>query len=443
MQTIPLKTLLVSICATGILNAAEPAAASSAPEKPATASSASSGIEVVPVKPVFAAEVTATGRIVPLYSAKLGCRLAAKITSWGTDAAGQPLDAGMAVKAGQKLFSVDPDTFKVKIATAEAAVASAKAAQAAAEAQQALAEAAVAAAAAARDVAAAGVAGIEARLKDKLVDEQRYQRLVEVDKTVSLKKLEEVRLDVETIRQQLNGAKAQVQGTLAQAQTAQAQLRGAKAQQQAAQGQQQAAEASLAGATLDLRDTEVLAPFDGIITYRFCGLGDYIGGAPFVNVLELTTADQLEAELKLPEAYQKLLVPGKTQVILTAPALRAELKLPVTRVVPKIDDANGTFVVRIVIPADKREGLMAGNFLSGKFQVDTAGTSVIVPIRALVRDAAGPAVMLAVDGKMLRRSVEVGSSLTEGVVIRAGLKEGDKVVSGPADQLKDGAPLNY
>lgn len=440
MQVIPLKTLLVSLCAAGILNAAE----APVPEKAVPAAVpalANSGIEVLLVKPVFAAEVMATGRIVPLYSARLGCRLAAKITSWGADAAGQPLEAGMAVKAGQKLFSVDPETFKVKVTTAEAAIAAAQAAQAGAEAQQALAEAAEAGAAASKTVAEAAVAGLEARLKDKLTDEQRYKRLVEVDKTVSLKKLEEVRLDVETVRQQLNGARAQVAGTLAQAQTAQAQIRGAKAQLQAAQAQMQSAKAVLESARLDLRDTEVTAPFDGVITQRFRGLGDYIGGAPFVDVLELTTADQLEAELKLPEAYQALMVPGKTIVALTAPALRNELRLPVTRMVPKIDDANGTFVVRVVIPAEKREGLVSGNFLTGRFQVETMETAVIVPIRAIVRDGATPAVMLAVDGKMVRRPVELGSALTEGIVVKSGLKAGDKVVSGPAGLLKDGALL--
>lgn len=431
--------LLAAASVSSLLLFAEPAAAE--PKAAAAEARKTSSLELVVPKPVFAAEVVANGRAVPLYSAKLGCRLAAKITGWGQDAAGRPLDVGMAVKKGDVLFSVEPDTFKAKLATATASLAAAEAALANVDAQKAVAEAAAISALAAKGGAESEVASAEAKLKDKQADEQRYQRLVEVDKTVPLKRLEEVRLELETLRQMVIGTQARVKAAAAQIQGAQAQVRAVQAQRLAAEAQMNSAASALESARLDVRDTEVRAPYDGIITARFRGLGDYIGGAPFVEVLELTTADLLEAELKLPEAYLGQIIPGKTQVALSAPGLRNELTLPVSRVVPDIDLANGTFIIRIAIPAEKRQGLVPGNFLSGHFRVESGKTAVVVPLRAVVRDSRGPAVMVAGDKKMVRRPVELGSALTEGIVVLSGLSVEDKVVVGAAEELKDGAPL--
>ena len=329
------------------------------------------GLERVTAKPMCAAEVAATGRVIPLFSVRLGCRLSGSITDWGVDGAGHPLDVGMSVIKGQPLFTLEQDTFRVRVTAAEAVVAE-----------------------------------LEAKLQDKSADEKRYQRLVEVDRTVPVKKLEEVRLDVVMIRQQLK-----------------------------------ALQANLESARLDLRDTVVRAPFDGVITLRMKGLGDYVSGMPLVEVLELTTADRLEAELKLPESYMTQVVPGKSVVALSSPQLRGALELPVTRVVPAVDAVNGTFVVRVAIPPEKREGLVPGNFVTGRLQLETVSVEVLVPQRAVIRDARGTAVLVPEDGKMVRRAVELGSQLTEGVIVKAGLKPGEAVLSGPADQLKEGAPL--
>ena len=330
--------------------------------------------ELAEARPVCAAETTATGRVLPLFSARLGCRLSAQVVSWGADEAGRPLDVGMRVKAGQLLFAVESDTFRARVAAAEAALAS----------------------------ASAQVPDLEARLADRLTDEARYRRLVEVDKTVPLKRLEEVRLGVESLRQQIKAAKAQVQG----------------------------AQAALDSARLDLRDTEVKAPFDGTVTKRMKGLGDHLAGAPLVEVLELTTTDRLEAELRLPEAYLAQVVPGKTEVALSGTQLQAELALPVTRVVPQVDAATGTFAVRVAIPAEKAGGIVPGAFVTGRLRLQS-GADMVVPLRAVVRDAAGAAVMVSENGKLVRRAVELGSELTEGVVVKSGLKPGEQVAANP------------
>jgi RND family efflux transporter MFP subunit len=151
--------------------------------------------------------------------------------------------------------------------------------------------------------------------------------------------------------------------------------------------------------------------------------------------------DKLEVELRLPEAYYSLVQPGKTQVTLRSPLLKADLKLPVTRVVARIDASSGMFPVRVAIPPASRGGIVPGVFVSADVSVDARGAGVIVPLRAIVMEAGKAAVFVAQDGKMARREVDLGDKLTESAVVKAGLEAGQKVVVGPAGALKDGAAL--
>lgn len=380
-------------------------------------------LSVVQAQSVCVGDVQASGRLVPQYSAWLGSRLAARITEWGRNEAGEPLDVGMRVKADQLLFSVDPATFKARVDSAQAALASASAALAdliAPPRPEHLA------------ILKAAVAEQQARFADREHDEGRYQRLVEEDKTMPLKRLEEARVELAAARSQQTAAQARLDEA----------VNGPTATQRAiAEARVKEAQAALASAEIDLRDTQVKAPFDALITKRTKGVGDYVAGAPFVEVLELVTLDHLEADLRLPEAYLPQLVAGQTKVQLSTALLPRELPLTVTRVVQQLDPVNGTFACRVAIPAEQAVGLAAGAFVTAHLTLDQADNAVLIPFRALVMEAGKAYIMLATGGKMQRHEVQISSRLTEGAVIRDGVKPGDRIVVGPPEQLKDGAVL--
>jgi RND family efflux transporter MFP subunit len=157
--------------------------------------------------------------------------------------------------------------------------------------------------------------------------------------------------------------------------------------------------------------------------------------------MELVSADQLEAELRLPEAYYSSVQEGKTLASLRSPLTKGQLKLPITRVISDIDTARGTFAVRVAIPADQRGGLISGAFVTAEVALGCPDPCVIVPIRAVVQERDKAFVMVADKDKMARRGVELGDRLTEGIIIKSGLAAGEKVVVGPALALKDGAAL--
>lgn len=369
------------------------------------------------------AEVTATGRATAQYMTRVGSRLSAPIVEWGKNEAGEPLDVGMPVKAGQMLFSIDRSTFKAKADAAQAALDSAQAA---------LDDLLAPMRKERVDAFRASVAELEAVVKDREREETRYRQLVEVDRAQPVTRLEQAQLELEQARNQLKAAQARLDEALAGPTPTEVAIAKARVKE---------AQAMLDSTQLDLRDTAVTAPFDGTITRRLKGLGDYVSGAPFVEVIEVTTVDRLEAELRLPEAYLARVAAGKTRLTLHSPLMQHDLDLAVTRVVPNVDPEHGTFAVRVVIPSEERSGLVPGAFVTATLALGDQGGGVVVPQRAVLTEAGKNYVMVAGDKKMQRRDVEVGDRLTEGIIVKSGLQAGEKVLVGPADQLKDGAPL--
>ena len=380
-------------------------------------------LTLVEALPFGATSVSANGRVSPLICAKIGARVSGTIAEFAKDASGQILDAGMSVKAGEILFRLDETTFKNMVAAADAALRSAQAnydnltAKARDERLEQLRQA---------------VAELDIRVADQEREEQRFRRLVEEEKTLPARRLEE--------------AQTQLASTRALRKIAQARLEEmvngpTKTEIAIAQAQVRQAETALKAAQDDLRDSTVRAPFDALITHRFKSPGDYATGTPHTEIIELTSIDQLEVELRLPEAYYKLVQAGKTEVSLRTPVLDKELKLPVGRVVAAIDAATGTFAVRVPIPSAQRDGIVPGVFVTAEVRLEGQPLGVLVPLRAVVETGGRAAVFVARDGKMVRQAVELGDRLTESAIVKSGLDRGAKVLVGPADAMKDGAPL--
>lgn len=374
-------------------------------------------------QPLIPTKITATGRVCALVRADIGARVAGRIAQFGADANGQMLDVGSPVKAGQILFKLEETTFRDDLAVADASLKLAQAnldnttaatrEEKVEQLRQALAE-------------------LDARLADRQREQERYRRLVEIEKTLPVKRLEEVQIEVAVLKAQRLGAEARLQEA----------TNGATRWEVAvAQAKVNEAQASLRIAQDNLRDSNVAAPFDGTVTRRYKSPGDYVTSTPHTEVIEVVATDRLEADLHLPEAYLGAVRAGTTRVLVKSPLLEGDLNLPVSRVIPMVDTAAGTFTVRATIPPEHRGVLVAGAFLTADVEVSGRGQAVIVPAKALVMEGPKAYVFVAEDGKMVRHEVQLGDRLTEGVVVQSGVTTGQQVVLGPPGSLSDGAAL--
>lgn len=358
-------------------------------------------------------QVETSGRVQATVAARIGPRVSGHIAAFGTNDKGEMLDAGMMVQEGQALFRLNSTTFANTAAVAKATLASAEAALAnltARTREERL------------EQARQAVAELEARIGDKQKDVARYQRLVE-EKTAPAKRLEEVQTDLAALEANRKAAAARLQ---------EAENGPTKTEVAMAEARVNEAQAALKMAQDDLQDAVVRAPFTGLITRRFKSPGDYLTATPPTDVVELVNLEKLEAELRLPEAYFGGVAAGKTRVRLKSAVWKASVELPVTRVIEQIDPAKGTFAFRVAIPAEKRAGIAPGAFVTAEVTLEpTAAGGVIVPQRAVTMEDGKAVVVVAEEpGKRVKRVVEVGDKLTEGVILKRGVAPGEKVVVG-------------
>lgn len=383
----------------------------------------SQGLSLAIAQPLLPDKITATGRIRALTCAQISPRVSGHLLEMGTGEDNQPLDVGMVVKAGQVLFRLNETTFRNAVAIAEAQMCSAKAnldnltAPTRAERMEQLRQ---------------GLAELDARLADRQREHTRYKRLVEEEKTLPARRLEEVQTELAALQAQRQAASARL---------AEAEHGPTPTEVAVAQARVREAEAALKIAQNDLCDATLKAPFSGVITQRFRGPGDYLPSMPPTTVLELVATDKLEADLCLPEAYLSAIQAGKTRVALHSTLLKAPLMLPVSRIVSAIDAASGTFTVRIAVPADRCSELVPGAFITADVQMDNQARGVIIPLRAIHQGDTQVSVFVAENGKMARRTVVLGDRLTESAVVQSGLTPGDQVIVGPAEAMADGTLL--
>ncbi len=371
-------------------------------------------------QPMVPAEVTITGRAIAVSAARVSPRVSGILAEFGKDDAGKSLDAGMRVKKGQTLFRLDETTMKHALAGAEASLTLAKANLAnlkAAPREERVAQ------------LKAAIAELDARLTDKERELERYKRLVEVEKTLPLRRLEEAQTDAAATRWIRDAAAAR----LREANNGPTPTETAMAEAQVAQAQ-----AAVNAAQDDLRDATVKAPFNGVITSRAKGVGDYINGSMGNAVIELIGDDEIEIELRLPEAYMPAIEPGVTPTVIRSPLLKSELKLPIARVVTSIETTSGLFTIRVPVPAEKKDQLVPGAFVSASVSLGGDRRGVLIPERAVVRDGGKQYVFVADKGKLRRQEVQIGDRLTENVVINQGLSAGQKVFFGSSETVKEG-----
>jgi multidrug resistance efflux pump len=380
-------------------------------------------LTLVTAQSVTANTVTATGRLQPVITARLSPRVSGQMVELGTDAQGRRLDAGMMVTKAQVLFRLDDTTYANHLAAAQAGLESATAgldnlkAKTRPEVLEQLRQA---------------VAELELRIANQEKDVARYTQLVNVDKTMPEKRLEDVVLEMNRLKAQRKSAAARLE---------EAENGATKTEIAVAEARVKEAQVAVKTAQDDVRDTVMKAPFDGMIARRMKSPGDYIASAPPTEVMEVVSLQELEVEFRLPEMYLGRIEEGKTAVKLSSALLQSTVDTTVTRIIREIDPAKGTFACRTAVTAGQRVGLMPGAFVTAQIVLAQGVSDVVVPQRAVVPEGAKASVFVAADGKMKRVPVEVGDKLTEGILIKSGLKAGERVVVGPVEMLKDGGNL--
>ncbi len=255
--------------------------------------------------------------------------------------------------------------------------------------------------------------------------------------------------------QQAQAAQAGMKATLDQAQadfsrmselvtkqvSAQAQLDAATATRNSSQAKLQQAEGDTKQAEINLSYTQVLAPFDGIVTSRQVSVGQLVGANGTATVLASIvqmnpiwvnfTANERDVQKARADITQRRLTIADLKGLPVEFGLQIEggytHKGTLDYVSPNIDPTTGTSSLRAVAQNDDRM-LLPGYFVRVRIPWNEEN-ALLVPDVALGSDQAGRYV-LVVDAQNVvsQRKVEAGPLRGELRVIEKGLTAQDRVI---------------
>lgn len=343
-------------------------------------------VEVVVVRPV-PRETTAEalGTVRARTTAAVAPQVMGRLT-------GVAVSEGSVAAAGALLATIDDTTVRAQLASAEGAVE--EAGSAGEEADRAVAQAE-----ASKALAEKTYERFRKLVEGKLVAQREFDE-ADTRRTLAVK-------DLERARQR----KVQAVARLAQA-----------------RGQADAARAAVAW-------TRVTAPFAGVVVEKRADAGSM--AVPGVPLFLLEDPRSYRIEAAVSETHLPLLKKGSpVQVVLDADPGKP-VRAVVTEVVPSVDPATRTFVVKADLPAGVARSGQSGKvrFAAGK------GTVLAVPKRAITRAGGSDGVFTvgALDNLARLSLITLGAEFDDRVEVLSGIEDGARVALSPIDKLSDGA----
>lgn len=317
----------------------------------------------LPIKQNITRYLTATGNTAPFKSVDLVARVQGVLQAIS-------YQDGAFVKEGTPLFTIEPETYKLKLQQAQAAE-----------------------------------AGAQASLKQSESDFKRQSDLV--GKQI----VSQATLDTST------SARDNAQANLQQAQI------------------------NTKIAAVNYGYTNVVAPFDGVVSAHLVSVGELVGAASPTQLATIVALDPIYVNFNVNEqdvlriraaAAQKGMKPKDLKETPIEIGLQTETGYPhkgkLDYAAPTVNQATGTLAVRGVLENSGRV-LLPGYYVRVRVPLDQQQDALLIPDVALGSDQAGRYV-LVVNGENVieQRKVQTGPLEGELRMIESGLKADDRVV---------------
>jgi RND family efflux transporter MFP subunit len=351
------------------------------------------GVEVAGALPANSPQaetlLNASGYVTPRRRATVAAKITGRVT-------GVFFEEGMSVNEGQLLASLDDSDAKraLNAATAD------------------------------RNASRAAIADLEVQLKYAEIQLRRTQELV-AEKVQSQEALDTARTNVDSLKAKILLAKDQVT----------------------------ASEARVLEAQQGVDNCIIRAPFGGIVVSKDAQVGEMVspisagGGFTRTGIATIVDMNSNEIEVDVNEAYIARVHRGQ-KVMATLDAY-PDWHIPshVRTIIPTADRDKGTVKVRItfnkldpkILPdMGVKVAFLSETNSAKKAKPQGPAVRAIIP-QAAVRGAGAESYVFAVrDGKVERRAVTLGQTISHNIEVMAGVNPGDELVVHGPENLHDG-----
>ncbi|WP_089122688.1 efflux RND transporter periplasmic adaptor subunit [Vibrio algivorus] len=227
-----------------------------------------------------------------------------------------------------------------------------------------------------------------------------------------------------------------------------------QAQQMGASAQLEAAKAQLKLAEVNLSYTQITAPFSGRIADSKVSTGDLVSPASGV-LTTLVSLDPVHASFQLSErdrleiGAENLQGDGQS----SQQSVKVKVLLENSQVHPhigqldfignRIDVTTGTIAVRASVP-NPEYTLLPGQHINVEISTVKTKPAFVIPRRAVQTDVGGDFVMVVTEGNIAeRRDIELGVQTSDGIIVKTGLGENERVIVSGLQRVRNGMAVQY
>jgi membrane fusion protein, multidrug efflux system len=204
-------------------------------------------------------------------------------------------------------------------------------------------------------------------------------------------------------------------------------------------------EGQVVEANLQLEDSTLRAPYEGVIAQRFVEQGQNIRAAQPVAVFQ--DVDEIDISVDVPEAVMAADLRSADIVQMLASFTAAPgLQFPVhvKEIAQRADPVTQTFTIRVGMKAPP-PGVnllpgMTGTVTLTYRRASILGDRIFVPITAVTKESTGAEVAWAIgaNGKVERRPVKTGSVTGGSIEVLEGLQPGERIAVAGVPFLREG-----
>ena len=358
--------------------------------------------------------LTFNGDVEPMRSVDLQAKVAGRLLALELED-GTPVEEGTPVKKGQRIALLDGREYHAAHSAAKAAVS--------------VAQASLASARAVVLQRQASLASAQANLEDKQREFQRMSGLVAQQAGT---------------QQSLDQATTALAQAQAEKQAAQAQVEAGEAALEQAQATLEQAQAEEEKANLDVQETMVCAPMDGVVSRRHLDPGVQVtASTPLVTILAM---DTVKVVISVPVNRLSQVVPGTTQATLRSPANPQEVVTwLVEKIYPAVDTVTRTAQVELRVPNRRREDgtypFLPGMYATVEPLLEVKEGIVTVDGSLPIRNVDRQLVFVCQGDTVRAVPVTLGLATGGQVEVLEGLHAGDEVVVQGQHRLTDGSVI--
>jgi membrane fusion protein (multidrug efflux system) len=184
-----------------------------------------------------------------------------------------------------------------------------------------------------------------------------------------------------------------------------------------------------------ISETELRAPFDGVIGLRYLSEGAYVNTA--TKIARLIKNNPIKIEFSIPEKYASEIKIGYP---ITFVVDGKSYDASVYTIEPKIDINMRAISLRALYPNNNDE-LKSGRYASITLQLSQIDSAKSIPTEALIPEMEGEKVFIYKQGKAQTVKVTTGLRTESRIQITSGLNFGDTLLTTGILQLRQNLPI--